>query len=283
VVSDTVSSSNNVMVRVSYFTEEIIRDRCTDAVFERGRNYRSEGRIQHIEQYGDVVTAGVSGSQPYDVTVELDGAESTTQCTCPYEGPGDCKHTVAVLLEVAADPPRDESERIEPVLKTVSGDDLRAFVTDVLAREPALREQFLARFGETPHKSASEYRAETTQLFEQHTDDYPVVVEAIDFSRLFAVAEQYRERDHYLAAATVYRGLFEGIDDNIHLVDAAFDHYAKTFQSALDGYVDCVLATDPTAEEFESYAGVIDERATTGSDLHREQFMKALNELETQR
>jgi hypothetical protein len=96
------------------------------AVFERGRDYRGEGRIQHIGRFGDVVTAGVSGSQLYDVTVELDGAESTTQCTCPYEGPGDCKHTIAVLLEVAVNPPMDESERIEPVLETVSDDDLRA-------------------------------------------------------------------------------------------------------------------------------------------------------------
>ncbi len=30
-----------------------IRETCTDAVFEHGRNYRNEGRIQRIERFGD--------------------------------------------------------------------------------------------------------------------------------------------------------------------------------------------------------------------------------------
>jgi len=48
------------------------------------------------------------------VTVELGGRGIDAQCTCPYDGPGDCKHVVAVLLDVAAGPPDDESERIAP-------------------------------------------------------------------------------------------------------------------------------------------------------------------------
>ena len=265
--------------------EGTIRDRCTDAVFERGRNYRGEGRIQRIERFDEVITAAIRGSRLYDVTVDLGGSAVDPQCTCPYEGAGDCKHVVAVLLEVAADPPPDESERVETVLDDVSSADLRAFVLDALTHEPELRDQFLARFDDTTSKSADEYRAEVDHLFDQHMEDYPVVVEAIDFSRLFDVAEQYRERDCHLAAATVYRGLFEGIDNNIHLVDAAYDHYAKTFQSALDGYVDCVPAANLDPEEFESYASVIDERALTevGSEIHREQFTKALDELENRR
>ena len=265
--------------------EGTIRDQCTDAVFERGQNYRDEGRIQRIERFGEVVTAAVRGSRLYDVTVDLGGSDVDPQCTCPYEGAGDCKHVVAVLLEVAADPPKDASERVEAVLEDVSNNDLRAFVVDLLAHNPELRDRFLARFSDTTGKPADEYRAEVDNFFDHHTEDNPVVVEAIDFSRFFDVAEQYRERDRYLAAATAYRGLFEGIDDNIHLVDAAYDHYARTFQSALDGYVDCVLAADLDPEEFELYAGVIDERASTGlgSDIHREQFMNALEELEDRR
>ena len=263
-------------------TEETIRDRCTNAVFERGLNYRDEGRIQRIGRFDEVVTAAVRGSRLYDVTVDLGGAIVDPQCTCPYEGAGDCKHVVAALLEVAADPPPDESERVEMVLADVSDDDLRAFVVDVLAHNPELRDRFLARFSDTTSKSVEEYRVEVDRLFGHQTEDYPVVMEAIDFSRFFDIAEQYRERDHYLAAATAYRSLFEGIDDNIHLVDAAYDHYAKTFQSALDGYVDCILAADLNPEEFELYTGVIDERASTelGSAIHREQFMNGLEDLE---
>ncbi|MFD1586465.1 SWIM zinc finger domain-containing protein [Halorientalis brevis] len=264
-------------------TESTIRDRCTDAVFERGQTYRDEGRIQRIERYGDVVTAAVSGSQLYDVTIDLDDEASTPHCTCPYDGPGDCKHVVAVLLKTAVTPPTDESERVEAILDDVPADDLRAFVTDALATDRDFRDRFLARFGDTTAKTVDEYRPEVDRLFAQHTADDSVVTEAIDFSQLFDVAEEYRTRDEYQAAATVYRALFEGIDDNIDLVDAAYDHYARAFQTALDGYVDCVLATDSDAEAFESYADVVAERASTGAAVHRERFQKALGDLEARR
>ena len=290
-VNFTIHETQFVMPLYAYSTcrvpvsvnEEIIRKRSTDAVFERGLSYRDEGRIQRIERFDDVVTAAVRGSKLYDITIELGESDVDPRCTCPYNRSGDCKHIVAVLLEVATDPPTDESDRVERVLEDVANDDLRAFVVDALAHAPEFRDQFFARFGDTPSKSAEEYRTEVDHLFDQHTQDYPVVVEAIDFSRFFDVAERYRERDRYLAATTVYRGLFEGIDDNIHLVDAAYDHYAETFQSALDSYVECVLTADPDPEEFELYAGVINERTTTGHDIHRAQFTKALDELEDRR
>jgi hypothetical protein len=64
-----------------------------------------------------------------------------------------------------------------------------------------------------------------------------------------------------------------------------YDHFAKRFRTALDGYVDCVLAADPGPEEFESLAGAIDERASTdvGHDVHRRQFEKAVADLENRR
>ena len=52
---------------------------------------------------------------------------------------------------------------------------------DALAENPDLREQFLARFGDGG-KSVKAYRDEIEELFDQHTEDYPVVTEAIDFS-----------------------------------------------------------------------------------------------------
>ncbi len=125
--------------------EKTIRSLCTDSVLERGQKYRNEGRIQRIERFDDVVTAVVQGSSRYDVTVERREKTIDARCTCPYDGTGECKHVVAVLLDVAADPPRDESGRVESVLQTVSAGDLRAFLRDVFAEHPDLRDQFLAR------------------------------------------------------------------------------------------------------------------------------------------
>ncbi|MEF8842981.1 MAG: SWIM zinc finger family protein [Haloarculaceae archaeon] len=262
--------------------ETTIRSLCTDAVFERGRNYRIEGRIQRIERFEDLVTAAVQGSSLYDVTVELGGTGIDARCTCPYDGGGECKHVVAVLLDVAADPPEDESEAVETVIEDVSADDLRAFVRDALAEHPELRDRFLARFGDAG-RSVEEYREEVEQLFDEHTRDYPVVTDAIDFSHFFDLAEQYRERDRYPDAATVYRAVFEGIDDNEVRIDAAYDHYARTMQSALDGYVDCVLAAEPSPEAFEKYAGVLETQAASDPPVNSEQFWRALEDLEDRR
>ena len=262
--------------------QETIQSLCTDAVFERGQHYRQQGRIRRIDRFDDVFTAVVQGSSRYDVTLELGGDTIDAQCTCPYDGAGKCKHIVAVLLDVAADPPQDESERVVSVLEDVSADELREFARDALAEHPSLREQFLARFSDTG-KSVEEYRNEIEQLFDDHTQDYPVVTDAIDFSHFFEVAEQYRERDRYLAAATVYRALFEGIDDNHSRIDAAYDHYAQALQAALDGYVECVRAANPTPEAFESYAGVLEQQAMSEPTINSEQFWRALEDLEDQR
>ncbi|MDL0145241.1 SWIM zinc finger family protein [Halobacterium salinarum] len=257
--------------------EETIRNRSTDAVFERGETYRKEGRIQRLDRFDDLVTAAVSGSKLYDVTVDFGGRSLDTNCTCPYDGSGDCKHVVAVLLDIAAGPPVDESEGVEAVLDDVSADDLRGFVRDALAEHAELREQFLAQFGDD-HKSVEEYREEISQLFEQHAD--PVVFEAIDFSRFFEIAQQYRDRDRYLAAATVYRAIFEEVDEKSNWIDGAYDHYAKTIQTAIEGYADCVLATDPSPEEFDTYAGVLEARASTEPPINNEQFWRELDNLE---
>jgi uncharacterized Zn finger protein len=218
-------------------------------VFERGQDYRDEGYVQRIERFGDVVAAAVRGTNLYDVTVDLDEHTIDAWCTCPYEVAGECKHVVAVLLDVVTNPPQDESERVGRVLEDVSSDDLHAFVYNALAENPDLRERFLARFGDGG-KSVKAYRDEIEELFDKHTQHSPVVTEAIDFSHFFELAEQYRECGRYRAAANVYRALFEGVDENHTRINATYDHYARILQSALDGYVDCVLAADPSDDEL---------------------------------
>ena len=142
------------------------------------------------------------------------------------------------------------------------------------------REQFLARFGDGS-RSIEAYRNGIEELFNRHTQHYPVVTEAIDFSRFFGLAEQYRER--YRAAATVYRALFEGIDDSHVRVDATYDHYARTLQSALDGYVDCVLTADPSDDEFERYAGALEAQSVSEPRTNEGQLRRALDALEDRR
>jgi uncharacterized Zn finger protein len=106
------------------------------------------------------------------------------------------------------------------------------------------------------------------------------VFEAIDFSRFFDIADQYRDRNRYLAAATVYRAVFEEVDEKSNWIDGAYDHYARTIQTAIEGYADCVLATNPTPKEFDTYAGVLEARASTEPPINNDQFWRELDNLE---
>ena len=52
-----------------------IRELCTDAVFERGENYYSDGRILDRTRVDDTITATVQGSRQYDVALSLSDPE----------------------------------------------------------------------------------------------------------------------------------------------------------------------------------------------------------------
>jgi len=54
-------------------------------------------------------------------------------------------------------------------------------------------------------------------------------------------------------------------------------------QSALEGYLDCVLAADPSDNEFERFAGALEAQAMSEPRINEEQFRRALGTLEDRR
>ncbi|WP_302081577.1 SWIM zinc finger family protein [Salinibaculum rarum] len=261
--------------------EATIHELCTNVVFERGQTYREEGRIRQLDRFGKTVTARVQGTELYETRVHLDSDEFDPHCTCPYSGPGECKHVVAVLLAVADEMPDDESKRIDDLLADISTENLRTFVSEELTRDPEMRERFLAEFGDEPTVTPGEYRQEVDRLFDQHTQEYPVVTGAIDFSHLTDLAERYRENDNYEQAAAVYRGLSEGIAEHMNIVDGAYDHYSQTFQSALDGYVECISTADLNEATVEEHAEYLETRVDEAVDYLARRYEKALDDLES--
>jgi uncharacterized Zn finger protein len=142
-----------------------------------------------------------------------------------------------------------------------------------------LRDHLLARFGEPTTRSVDEFRAKIDRLFEETNPDYAVVFEPIDLSEFFNLAEEYRAQDEYRSAATVYRALVEALDDDMDIVDGAYNHFAKAFQRALDGYVDCVVAGEFGGEETTEHVRFLEERAMSGTDYLRERFVRAADDL----
>jgi uncharacterized Zn finger protein len=263
-------------------TEDAVRDICTDAVFERGERYRDEGRIHEMHRVDTTVTAVVSGSRQYDVRIDLATDGFAPWCDCPYDGPGACKHVVAVLLRCIDDPPPDEGDRLDAALDGADADELRAFLRDALATDANLRARFLARVGEPTRQSADELRTSINRRFEETNPEYDVVFEPIDFTQWFDLASEYREQGRYASAATVYRALVESLDDNMERVDGAYDHFSSAFSRALDGYVDCVATAERDADAVTDAVAFLNERAMSGTPFLAEHFEKAAVELQEQ-
>jgi uncharacterized Zn finger protein len=260
-------------------TEEAVQEICTDAVFKRGETYLAEGRIREIYRVDDTVTAIVSGSRQYDVRVDLAVEGFDSWCTCPYDGPGACKHVVAVLLRCLDDAPTDEGERLDAALDATDPDDLRAFLRDTLATDAALRERFFARFGESSTRSVEELRTAIDRRFEETNPEYYVVFEPIDFAEWFDLADEYREQGRNGSAAAVYRALIESLDDNMDRVDGAYDHFSQAFTRALDGYVDCAAAADCEADAVADPVSFLADRIESGTPYLTDQFERAAAEL----
>lgn len=100
--------------------------------------------------------------------------------------------------------------------------------------------------------------------------------------RFADLAETYRENRAYEQAAAVYRGLAEGIEANVNLVDAAYDHYTGTFQSALNGYVACLLEADLDEQTYEEHLRYLAQRRGEAVDYLSGEYTDALEELETE-
>jgi len=103
-------------------TKGTVRGICTDAVFERGEKYFSENRILDIHRVDATVTAVVNGNDQCDARVNLATDGFDPWCDCPYDGPGACKHAVAVLLRCVDDCPPDEGDRLDSALEAADAD-----------------------------------------------------------------------------------------------------------------------------------------------------------------
>ncbi|WP_227015652.1 hypothetical protein [Haloarcula sp. JP-L23] len=177
-------------------------------------------------------------------------------------------------------PPKDEGEQVERLLQDADPDALRSFLLGELVRNHDLRNRFRARFDDEG-RSVEEYRDDIDQLFDEYTVEYPVVTEAIDFSHFFEQAEQYRTRDRYSEAATIYRAVAEGVETNEDRIDAAYDYYARTFQTALDGYVKCVQAADLDDGERQDAIAALSERAGEAIGPYAERYQDAVDTLDS--
>jgi uncharacterized Zn finger protein len=113
-------------------TEASIRELARSKSYQRGQSYYDQGAVSDVVRRGSTVTAEVEGSrnQHYRITIEFDDdGVARTDCSCPYDHGGICKHRVAVLLTCLDDP---ESVRTRPPLSDLIADAERETLEELL-------------------------------------------------------------------------------------------------------------------------------------------------------
>ena len=123
-------------------TPDQIQQRCTEQSFTRGLDYFHAGAIGNPTLHNYTLSAICEGTDidPYRVTVELmPTGIASTDCSCPYDWEGDCKHIVALLLTYVEEP--DAIYSLDTLLATLEAkpkSSLLQVISELLKRAPEL-------------------------------------------------------------------------------------------------------------------------------------------------
>jgi uncharacterized Zn finger protein len=160
------------MRTIPHLTEADIRPLATDRSWSRGEEYYRSNYVENVVWRAGLLTAEVEGSEyePYIVQVRFDEQKiHSTDCTCPYDWGGDCKHIIATLLYLCYRHDKIEQRpALADMIANLNRDQLVEIILDLSTTYPAIVdeiEQSLSLFiPGKPDASASELPPADTQL-----------------------------------------------------------------------------------------------------------------------
>ncbi|MBI3165911.1 MAG: SWIM zinc finger domain-containing protein [Chloroflexi bacterium] len=132
-----------------HLTEEMTRSRANEQSYQKGREYYQSGAIYDAAckatSAGVVLTARCEGNSApsYRVRAELDaGGVRSTDCSCPYDWDGDCKHVVALLLKYLHKPAEfSEQKEMGDLLADLEKSALLALIHRLVEKNPDLYDE----------------------------------------------------------------------------------------------------------------------------------------------
>lgn len=240
-----------------------IRSLCTEQSFQRGLEYYNRDRILELNIDENEVTATVRGSNDYRVSAEIREDAIRTRCSCPYDYGGYCKHIIAVLLAMEDREPaleRETSQSIgfspespdnETLIEQATADELRTFLSAVLADDREVRDRFVAFCGADSGKSHTDYKREIRRLFDDAAGRHGMIDYDtwISFTKYHDLAETHRDQGDTELATTIYRALAETIHENLDRIDDSSGHYARELERAVEGYAKTLVEEDLEHEQ----------------------------------
>ena len=273
--------------------EDDLRQLCTESSFYRGERYFEEGRVRITEATPSRIKAVVSGTDDYQVEIELgdSGDDFSGECDCPYDWGGLCKHIVATFLAVIRDdveiePLKKKSncelEETKILLKRADPDALRSFLLSEMEQRADLRNRFKAVFGKKGEgRSLDDYKAEVESLYDDVEDHgYVPYGEDIDFSSLSDLAELHIQKGDLLEAAKIYQALSEVIAEKMDEVDDSDGNYGGEFTDSLEAFTDCIFKAGLDADGRRPYIKYLFDRYLRGDpDYFQSDYGEALDKL----
>ena len=203
-----------------------------EGAFQRGLGYYTAGHVLSWGKKGNKVTASVSGTQIYAVTLTLVRGRLEGYCDCPAsEGFDFCKHCVAVALQYREDSNRQAEledgsteQRIEALLNQQSKQELGAQLLRLILDDQELRHQWSIRADVALNKmGVKELKKRITAAipYHKHLFRYPQV--RAYFDRVAEVAELLEQQSLQLEAESA-----------LQLVDYALQRIDRALESVDD-------------------------------------------------
>ena len=288
------------MKTIPHLTESDIRPLATDQSWTRGDDYYHGNCVENILWRDGLLTAEVEGSgyEPYIVQVKFDEQKiSSTDCTCPYDWGGDCKHIIATLLYLCRQ--RDDIEQhpaVADLIANLNRDQLADIIVDLSTSHPAIIDDIerhipLVKPSESALSTPALPQIDTNLLRRQIKAELRTSIktgydswgeEAFYDSDLGAAlepvieqAQAYINRGEAYNALTILKAATiaweDGIDSMDEYVRDSFEDVADEFTAELGHmWAEALLMADLNPEERQQWKDTLDEMAETifgGSSL----------------
>jgi tetratricopeptide (TPR) repeat protein len=267
-------------------TEDVIRNLANEISLNKGYRYFHGGAVVKVCIEKDSYKAHVDGSELYTVTISGDKGAIQTDCTCPYDWGGACKHVVAALLAICHDKKiRNHNKDVKDIRTLIEKTDsgrLKEFLFRILSGDAALLEDFriFARgkeeTGDTHGKYKKEMLSQLNKLkgIEYYYDDYHdsyehPISDIVD--KYSETAKKYTAQENYKEAIKIYQGIcdacieslrnerLEDFYDDIHFAaQESFKSMAENIQRLSDKklYLDYLLHAYVKFEDKEVFKDV---------------------------
>lgn len=251
-------------------------------ILNRGWTYWRMGSVEALEADADSITATVEGSEAYAVRIELRGNKiATMTCTCPYaQGGENCKHMAAALYAWSEERPAEpDGDALTDCVVRADEAVVRKFLTEVLRRDPRLRERFERLLD--PKRAGGALKVACSRVdeivdrymedgFIDYRDAFPFMDEMSDAldEEADSLLQLRRPRDAFEFVAHVLRAL-----DGVDMDDSDGERW--TLMSDCQSYIEGILDGADEDDERYIFDRVLQLR---GGDLSGDVFEELLQE-----